>query len=489
MKFLYLISVTFLLLACAGDSKDSKDVKDDRGNNSQLPLAGNAVLISDSDTLMRLKATNVEVLKSYIKHPSNSDVVFTEISQANRGVLSVDSTRRILTYDPKGSLNYLNKGEVYQETITYSAKINNKDITGNIALSVTGSEFIDACTDLPKVTVDFSQKSEHLVQDIQEKYCIQLDASALNQKESRWSAWAGPNGGNASEAFFTYIGREQSNAQLTFLPPNAGEYHLAWCPIDNSECLASARFNVLGKNLVEPKLSLTNNSVANVNSEVNVKAVDSSEKAATDNTLAYRWIVADITDSENIDIVLDILSYSSSVNFTSPKNNSNLNMLVIASDDYFNVNSQGFRSSFAGGNNYSVPRGLYDTSTTSLYVRDPDGPKPPKSKLVVTGDTLSHVTEVEDDATLHEIKMEAGQSLVFDGASSSDVDSDTLEYRWIFYKPNGAQESIQTTSSITYTPAAGVESTGQDIDFCVSDGFPWRALENPCHEIHINVEE
>jgi hypothetical protein len=477
MKFLYVISIIFLLLACADDSKDS-------------PLAANSLAITDEDTLLSITISNASNFEAFIEHPSGHDVVITRISQAQRGVLSVDSSRRVLTYNPKGSLDYLMLGEVYQENITYSAQINGQEISGELVLMVTGTELINVCDNLPKVVVDFSQLTEHGSQDVQEGYCIQLDASVFSDnKTSQWSVWTGESGGNASEALFAYIGRDQSDAELTFLPPSAGRYHFAWCPIDNSECLASAGFNVQGREVVEPEFTvILDSSTININSQVKLEVSTNSTEYMNGDRLSYRWIVADTTDSEQIDIILDVLSYSPSINFMSPKNNTNLDIMVIAAGESFNLTSQGFYTSFAGGNHYSVPRGLYRSNTKDLYVRDPNGPKPPQSKLVVTGETQAYDIVVGSYFTFHQIQIAAGQSLMLDGASSRDPDGDALEYYWLIYHPgSGNRKEVVVTSSLIYTPTAEVTEVGQGIDFCVSDGFPWNETENPCHEIQINI--
>jgi len=204
----------------------------------------------------------------------------------------------------------------------------------------------------------------------------------------------------------------------------------------------------------------------------------------------YRWLVFDTTDANDVKIIFDLISPASTMSFNSGDVHRNLDVVVVAADDQFSIDSQGFVSSIGGGYQFFIPRGRYEWDYDYVYVRDPSGSKPPESLLSIVGSVIEHTT-YEDDYIYHDITLAEGESLVFDGSASSDPDGDELQFYWEVYRPGtfGQIEDSQTTDVLSYSPGLEVSEFGQTIVFCVDDGVAWHSGENPCHWIDIVIAE
>ena len=436
MKFFLICFFSLLLMACQGNSSDNEPKQETETNS---PPTVNTSPVSSSLKLSTNESTSFKGTLVSADDPS-SNVRFLSLEQPKRGQLWVEEDQRTFHYDPIGALDYLDLSESYKETVNYKATNGDEEWTGELSITVDGLDNPDECSNIPTTTIDSSWWP---IQTVDAGNCVTLDTGSLSSsKPAKWVVWTGKNGA-ANTTLLPYIGVDDSDPNLTFLPPSAGHYSLSWCPLDNSECIGSWRFEVQGEPTPAPTVKISGEFYPQTNTSLELKAINVI--SPDERPLTYRWLVFDSTNEQNATLVMDLTSKESSMNFFTGQTNRNLEAVVLVANDRFSIENTGFYSSVGGGFSYHIPRGLYGWNYQDVYVRDPNGPSPPKAVLAIDAVISDHqITKNEGQDIYHSIKVPAGESLVFDGSASSDPDGDTLAFSWVIYQIGSYQ--VKATS-------------------------------------------
>jgi hypothetical protein len=395
------------------------------------------------------------------KLTSNSIARYSVVNQPLRGRVIVSPDLTNLTYQPLSSYDYLQAGEIAEETITVSL-IGEEDISHELTFIISGQATTNICDNKSIIEIIPSERNNPMTNIINGN-CVRLDASNISGG-STWYAWTGDNGA-ARTALFSTVGIDAKDATLTFLPPARGKYSLSWCPI-NGECVASFYFyneELDTERELDISLAVDHDEAQQV---LNLSVMKNNNADTTEFT--YRWIIHDWAGKYRK--FIDVTTRENQLTLQIPEDNNNYEVSVIVDDNIFQLEGGFYTSS---KDNYGTIKfnasthGNYKTLNNLTVIRDKNSTqRAPVLTVMIDGDPVRYSSDTDE---FHIINANMGSQITFDLSETTDENNDTLSFfiNGVLHEDASSRFTFDITQSTYFI-------------LCANDGFPWTGQENPC---------